>query len=87
MVVTTNFDNLVADALSIHSNKFPLRIDDDALVKYAAVEPRRPLLAKVHGGLGFSPKSAPDDVSVLSPGWYTALEKILARYTPNCNWL
>jgi len=82
VVVTTNFDNLVADALSIHSNKFPLRIDDDALVKYAAVEPRRPLLAKVHGGLGFSPKSAPDDVSVLSPGWCKALEKILARYTP-----
>jgi tetratricopeptide (TPR) repeat protein len=81
VVVTTNFDNLVADALSIHSKKVPLRIDDDALVKYAAAD-RHPLLAKVHGGLGFSPKSAPDDISTLSPGWCATLEKILARYTP-----
>jgi len=82
VVVTTNFDNLVVDALSIHSNKFPLRIDDDALVKYAPDELGRPLLAKVHGGLGFSPKNAPDDVSILSPNWCMRLEKILARYTP-----
>ena len=82
VVVTTNFDNLVADALSIHSSRFPLVIGHDALAQYAAVELRRPLVAKIHGALGFSPKSQPHDISDLPEGWRTALGRILDRYTP-----
>ena len=82
VVVTTNFDNLVADALSIHSSRFPLVIGHDALAQYAAVELRRPLVAKIHGALGFSPKSQPHDISNLPEGWQTALGRILDRYTP-----
>jgi protein O-mannosyl-transferase len=82
VVVTTNFDNLVADALSIHSSRFPLVIGHDALAQYAAVELRRPLVAKIHGALGFSPKSQPDDIATLPEGWRTALQRILERYTP-----
>jgi tetratricopeptide (TPR) repeat protein len=82
VVVTTNFDNLVADALSIHSSRFPLVIGHDALAQYAAVELRRPLVAKVHGALGFSPKSQPNEVSHLPEGWKIALGRILDRYTP-----
>ena len=82
VVVTTNFDNLVADALSIHSNRFPLVIGHDTLAQYAAVELRRPLVAKIHGALGFSPKSHPDDISDLPQGWRVALARILDRYTP-----
>lgn len=82
VVITTNFDNLVADALSIHSNRFPLVIGHDALAQYATVELRRPLIAKIHGALGFSPKSKPDDISHLPKGWCDALKRILDRYTP-----
>jgi hypothetical protein len=82
VVITTNFDNLVADALSIHSSRFPLVIGHDALAQYAAVELRRPLVAKIHGALGFSPKNQPDDISQLPKGWQTALARILDRYTP-----
>lgn len=82
VVVTTNFDNLVADALSIHSSRFPLVIGHDALAQYAAVELRRPLVAKIHGALGFSPKSQPNDISSLPQGWCIALRRILDRYTP-----
>lgn len=82
VVVTTNFDNLVADALSIHSSRFPLVIGHDALTQYAAVELRRPLIAKIHGALGFSPKSQPNDISELPEGWRVALGRILDRYTP-----
>jgi len=84
VVVTTNFDNLVADALSIYSDssQFPLVIGHDALAQYAAVELRRPLVAKVHGALGLSPKSQPNDISQLSDGWCLALGRILDRYTP-----
>jgi tetratricopeptide (TPR) repeat protein len=82
VVVTTNFDNLVADALSIHSSRFPLVIGHDSLAQYAAVELRRPLVAKIHGALGFSPKNQPDDISQLPEGWQKALARILDRYTP-----
>ncbi len=82
VVITTNFDNLVADALSIHSNTFPLIVGHDSLAAYARVELRRPLIAKVHGGLGFQPKSSPEDLSDLPEGWKTPLQRILARYTP-----
>lgn len=82
VVITTNFDNLVADGLSIHSSRFPLVIGHDALAQYATVELRRPLVAKIHGALGYSPKNQPDDISQLSEGWQTALERILDRYTP-----
>lgn len=82
VVITTNFDNLVTDALSIHSSKFPLVIGHDSLAQYATVELRRPLVAKVHGALGLSPKSQPDELSHLPEGWCIALKRILDRYTP-----
>lgn len=82
IVITTNFDNLVADGLSIHSSRFPLVIGHDSLAQYATVELRRPLVAKIHGALGFSPKNHPDDISQLPEGWQKALARILDRYTP-----
>ena len=82
IVITTNFDNLVADALSIHSTVFPLVVGHDSLAHYARVELRRPLIAKVHGGLGFAPKSEPDDLSCLTDGWCKALRRIFERCSP-----
>jgi protein O-mannosyl-transferase len=82
IVITTNFDNLVADSLSIHSTTFPIVVSDDSLARYAQVDLRRPLIAKVHGGLGFSMKSAPAELDHLSDAWKNALQQILSRYTP-----
>ncbi|HET6980312.1 MAG TPA: SIR2 family protein [Pyrinomonadaceae bacterium] len=82
VVITTNFDNLVSDALSIHSSRFPIVIGHDTLAQYAAVELRRPLIAKIHGALGFSPKSHPEEISLLPEGWRNALARILDHYTP-----
>jgi protein O-mannosyl-transferase len=82
IVITTNFDNLVADALSIHSTVFPLVVGHDSLAHYARVELRRPLIAKVHGGLGFAPKSAPEELGCLTEGWCKALKRIFERCSP-----
>ncbi len=82
ILITTNFDNLVADSLSIHSNTFPVVVGHDSLADYARVALRRPLIAKVHGSLGFAPKSDPDDLSSLSKQWCKALASIFERYTP-----
>ena len=82
IVITTNFDNLVADALSIHSSVFPLVVGHDSLAHYARAELRRPLIAKVHGGLGFAPKSEPNDLGCLTDGWCNALKRIFERCSP-----
>jgi len=82
ILITTNFDNLVADSLSIHSNTFPVIVGHDSLADYARVALRRPLIAKVHGSLGFAPKSDPKDLQCLTEQWQKALTRICERYTP-----
>ena len=82
IVITVNFDNLVADALSIHSRHFPLVIGHEALAGFASVSPRRPLVAKVHGALGFTPKNTRTETRELCDAWRLPLRGILSRYTP-----
>jgi Tfp pilus assembly protein PilF len=82
ILITTNFDNLAADALSIHSTVFPLVVSHDSLAHYARVELRRPLIAKVHGGLGFAPKSERGELGCLTDGWSVALQRIFERCSP-----
>jgi NAD-dependent SIR2 family protein deacetylase len=53
IVITTNFDNLVADALSAHSTTFPRVVGHAELTQFVQTEVRRPLVAKIHGDLGF----------------------------------
>jgi Tfp pilus assembly protein PilF len=82
VVITTNFDNLVASALSIHSETFPRVVGHDELVRFVGADMRRPLVAKIHGDLGFALKNRPDEVAALSDGWTSALKRILTRFTP-----
>ena len=65
VAITTNFDNLIADSVSIYGQKFPIVLADDSLAYYATTELRRPLIAKIHGGLGFTPKNSANDISKL----------------------
>jgi hypothetical protein len=51
VVVTTNFDNLVADALAIHASKPPLIVGHESLAGFARPRLRRPLVAKIHRDL------------------------------------
>ena len=82
VVITTNFDNLVADALSIYSTIFPLVLGDSSLAQYARVHLRRPMIAKIHGALGFAPLNKPDEVGKLQDEWSARLTELLQRYSP-----
>ncbi|MCE2809932.1 MAG: tetratricopeptide repeat protein, partial [Planctomycetaceae bacterium] len=82
VVITTNFDNLVADALSIYTETFPLVLGDQSLARYASVDVRRPLIAKIHGALGFAMRNSSDEVGELPEEWITPLKQIFAKYTP-----
>ena len=52
LVITTNFDSLVEDALFMYTSSKPLVINHELLADYAG-DPNisRPIIAKVHRGI------------------------------------
>ena len=80
--ITTNFDNLIADALSIYTDAFPLVCGHESLTGYIRAKLRRPLIAKVHRDLLLEPFSQPGEIKELDKGWETALKRILDGFTP-----
>jgi Tfp pilus assembly protein PilF len=82
VAITTNFDNLIADALSIYTRIFPLVCGHESLTGYIRPNLRRPLVAKIHRDLLLAPLSSPDEIDELPIEWSTALTKIFDRFTP-----
>jgi len=86
VAITTNFDNLIADALSIYTRTFPLVCGHESLAGFIRPHLRRhrkrPLIAKIHRDLFFEPKNMPDEVSSLPKEWAQALANIFDVCTP-----
>ena len=82
IVVTTNFDNLVADALAIHAHKPPLIVGHESLTGYVRPLSGRPLVAKIHRDLFLHPKNDEAGVSTLEQGWQEALTRLFKHYMP-----
>jgi Tfp pilus assembly protein PilF len=80
--ITTNFDNLIADALAIYTDAFPLVCGHESLTGYIRAKLRRPLVAKIHRDLLLSPLSEPGEIEKLSGGWDGALKRVLDNSTP-----
>jgi Tfp pilus assembly protein PilF len=60
-VLTTNFDDLVADALYLLTNKKPLVVVHDSLAPFVRQSRSRPLIVKVHGDARLAPRNTPDE--------------------------
>ena len=62
LVITTNFDSLVEDALFMYTSSRPLVINHELLSGYAG-DPNisRPIIAKVHRGIFFDPLNMPEE--------------------------
>lgn len=82
VVVTTNFDNLVADALSIFGKTYPLVCGHESLAGFISPRVRRPLVVKVHRDLLLAPKSDPDELQRLPESFCDALADLFSHYTP-----
>lgn len=82
LVITTNFDSLVEDALFFYGDKRPLSADHEALAGYISVNAKRPIVAKVHRGLLLHPFNTPEETDHLSSQWEDALDTALRTYTP-----
>ena len=82
VVVTTNFDNLVADALAINALKPPLIVGHESLTGFVRPQLPRPLVAKIHRDLLLHPKNDQNGVDTLEEGWEDALKGLFQYYTP-----
>jgi protein O-mannosyl-transferase len=82
VAVTTNFDNLIADALSIYTRTSPLVCGHESLTGYIRPNLRRPLIAKIHRDLLLAPLSNPEEIAKLPGEWGAALTKVFERFTP-----
>lgn len=67
--LTTNFDDMVADAMYVFGTRRPLVIEHDALADFVrAGRVRRPLVVKVHGDHRLNPKHTDDETGALTDG-------------------
>jgi len=82
LVITTNFDSLVEDAIFTYTKKKPLVITHELLAPYMDISTNRPIVAKIHRDLLLCPKSTKDETSTLDNAWEPALKKALDIYTP-----
>jgi protein O-mannosyl-transferase len=82
VVVTTNFDNLVADGMATYTDKLPLVCGHEALAEYAQPLHRRPIVAKVHRDLLLGPYSSVKRTARLADNWGLALQHLFRHYTP-----
>jgi Tfp pilus assembly protein PilF len=82
VVVTTNFDNLIADALAIHALRPPLIVGHESLAGFVRPLLSRPLVAKIHRDLHLHPKNDQEGVNNLEDGWNKALTSLFQHYTP-----
>lgn len=66
VVLTSNFDDLVADALYLYTRKKPLVIAHESLAGLAR-QSERPLVVKLHGDALLEPRNVGDEVAELPP--------------------
>jgi Tfp pilus assembly protein PilF len=79
VVLTTNFDDMVADALYVYTNKKPLVISHDSLVGFIRVTGTKPLVLKLHGDARLSPRNTTLETRELDEPVRHALSNLLAE--------
>ena len=82
MVITTNFDNLVADSLAIYGSHTPHVIGHESLAHYIKPITRRSLIAKIHRDLFTDPINTDKGTSELQQNWINSLKNVFKFHTP-----
>lgn len=82
LVITTNFDTLIEDALYTYTFKHPLVVGHESLASYVANDTRHPVVAKIHRDLLFQPLNRKKDMEKLKSEWEKPLRGALSKYIP-----
>jgi tetratricopeptide (TPR) repeat protein len=78
-VLTTNFDDMVADALYLYTNKKPLVVSHESLVGFVKINSTRPLVIKLHGDAKLSPKNTEQETKTLDDSVKTVIKNMLSE--------
>jgi Tfp pilus assembly protein PilF len=78
-VLTVNFDDLIADALYLYTNKKPLVIVHESLVGFVRSTRKRPLVLKLHGDARLEPKNTESETNELADSVKKVLKNFLAE--------
>ncbi len=79
IILTTNFDDMVADALYLYTNKKPLVVAHESLVNFVRISRARPLVIKLHGDAKLSPKNTGQETGDLDDSVKTVLKSLLSE--------
>ncbi|MBR3460284.1 MAG: tetratricopeptide repeat protein [Clostridia bacterium] len=82
IVITTNFDHLIEDAVNYYQNKFPLVIGHEAVAHYIATAGNRPTIIKIHHDLLMDPKNNKASINELAKEWREPLSDIFKKKHP-----
>ncbi len=82
LVITTNFDSMVEDALFFCRGLHPLVIGHEKLAAFISGDQNKPIIAKVHRDLLYQPMNTAAEMQKLQAEWKNPLSDALAIYTP-----
>ncbi len=82
VVITTNFDHLLEDAVNYYENMIPLVIGHESLAHYITRQINRPTIIKIHRDLLLEPKNRGSELNVLHDNWKEALDIVFSEYYP-----
>lgn len=75
-VLTTNFDDLIADSLYLYTSKRPLVLVHEQMFEYAAPNRERPLIVKLHGDRQIASRNHPQEIHDQIMPIYGVLDKL-----------
>lgn len=82
VVITTNFDHLVEDAIAITENEAIQSFNHEGLAEFVQRKPEHPAVAKIHGDILLKSFNAAEELDQLSAPWVATLRTLFQSYTP-----
>jgi len=76
-IVTTNFDNLIADAMYLFTNNHPLVITHASLVSFIRPTMSKPLIVKLHHDAQLGPRNNEDETSEIDSNMQKRFSSIM----------
>lgn len=82
VVITTNFDRLLEDAVNYYEDIIPMVIGHESLAHYITKQINRPTIIKIHRDLLLDPKNRASELNALHENWKKALDVVFSEYYP-----
>ncbi len=82
VVITTNFDRLLEDAVNYYEDIIPMVIGHESLAHYITKQINRPTIIKIHRDLLLDPKNRASELNALHENWKRALDVVFSEYYP-----